>query len=280
LVYNGTNEISPRSESLRTLINERMLLIGVLFLLRRDRMNQLQKVFSYGKAEVRTVLMNNEVWFVAKDVCDVLEISNSRDAVSRLKDSQKASVGISDGSQIRHVTVINESGVYKLVFRSNKPEAEKFSDWVAEEVLPTIRKTGGYVAQEDLFIQTYLSHADDQTKLLFKATLETVRKQNEQIAVMKPKAEYFDALVDRNLLTNIRDTAKELEIGERQFVNWLLEKGFLYRDLKKKLKPYAKYVGDLFKMKEWERNGKADVQTLITPKGKETFRLLMKKAVS
>ncbi|MCY9758769.1 phage antirepressor KilAC domain-containing protein, partial [Paenibacillus alvei] len=157
-------------------------------------------------------------------------------------------------------------------------EAEKFESWVFDEVLPTIRKTGGYVANEDLFISTYLPHADDQTKLIFKATLETVRKANEQISVMQPKADYFDALVDRNLLTNFRDTAKEIHVKEREFINWLLERGYVYRDPKGKLKPYAQHVPALFELKEWERNGKADVQPLITPKGRETFRLLLQKA--
>jgi phage antirepressor YoqD-like protein len=100
------------------------------------------------------------------------------------------------------------------------------------------------------------------------------------MAIMQPKADYFDRLVDRNLLTNFRDTAKELEIGERTFIKWLLDNGFIYRDPKNKLKPYGKYVSELFKLKEFERHGKADVQTLITPKGRETFRLLMQKAVS
>lgn len=113
-------------------------------------MNELQKVFDYSGNVVRTIIQNEEVWFVAKDVCEILGITNSRDAVSRLKDSQKSSVGISDGSQIRHTNVINEAGVYKLVFRSNKPEADKFSDWVAEEVLPSIRKHGAYITDDVL----------------------------------------------------------------------------------------------------------------------------------
>ncbi|ATA61190.1 antirepressor [Geobacillus stearothermophilus] len=146
-----------------------------------------------------------------------------------------------------------------------------------DEVLPTIRKTGGYVSNDEMFINTYLPFADEQTKMMFRGVLETVRRQNEQIAAMKPKVEYFDALVDRNLLTNFRDTAKELKIKERYFINWLLENKFVYRDQKGKLKPYAAYVPELFELKEWERNGKADVQTLITPKGRETFRLLLKK---
>src|SRR5690606_34171986 len=180
---------------------------------------------------------------------------------------------------------INESGLYSLIFgaarQGNNPEirekAKQFKRWVTAEVLPTIRKTGGYVANDDLFIQTYLPFADEQTRALFKGVLETVRKQNEQIAAMKPKAEYFDALVDRNLLTNFRDTAKELKIKERFFIDWLLKNKFIYTDQKGELKPYAEYTPELFELKEWVPNGRAGVQTLITPRGRETFRLLLKK---
>lgn len=69
-------------------------------------------------------------------------------------------------------------------------------------------------------------------------------------------------------------------MGERQLINWLLEKKYLYRDQKSKLKPYAQFVGTLFKLKDYQRNGRAGVQTLVTPKGKETFRLLLQKSVS
>jgi phage antirepressor YoqD-like protein len=68
------------------------------------------------------------------------------------------------------------------------------------------------------------------------------------MAIMQPKADYFDRLVDRNLLTNFRDTAKELEIGQRTFINWLLDSGYVYRDPKNKLKPYGKYVSELFRI--------------------------------
>lgn len=238
--------------------------------------------FYYLDKQVRTYVSYDDVWFVAKDVCSILDIKNVSDAVGKLKDSFKTTIALTDtGSNYKtNALAVNEAGLYKLIFKSRKEEAEKFSDWVAEKVLPTIRKTGGFVSNEDMFIKTYLPHADDQTKLMFKATLETVRKANEQIEIMKPKVEYFDALVDRNLLTNFRDTAKALEMGERQLINWLLEKKYLYRDQKSKLKPYAQFVGTLFKLKDYQRNGRAGVQTLVTPKGKETFRLLLQKSVS
>lgn len=95
--------------------------------------------------------------------------------------------------------------------------------------------------------------------------------------VMKPKAEYFDNLVSRNLLTNIRDTAKQLHLKQKQFVSLLLENKFIYRDNGKKLKPYAEFTPSYFEIKDYENNGHTGTQLLITPKGKEAFRLLWGK---
>jgi prophage antirepressor-like protein len=239
-------------------------------------MNDLQKVFQYDGSQVRTVVVNEEIWFVAKDICEVLEIKNTTDVIKRLDPDEVTRFNL--GGLSGETNIVNESGLYSLILGSRKQEAKQFKRWITHEVLPTIRRTGGYVANEDMFISTYLPHADNQTKLMFKATLETVRKQNEQLAILQPKAEYFDALVDRNLLTNLRDTAKELEVGQKFFINWLLEKGYVYRDQTGKIRPYGKYVPEFFKLKDFERNGRAGVQPLITPKGKETFRLLIKKA--
>lgn len=96
---------------------------------------------------------------------------------------------------------------------------------------------------------------------------------------MKPKADYFDALVDRNLLTNFRDTAKELKVKEQEFINWLMVNKYIYRDAKGKLRPYAEYAPSLFEIKESTRGNWSGVQTLITPKGRETFRLLLEKGL-
>jgi anti-repressor protein len=93
-------------------------------------------------------------------------------------------------------------------------------------------------------------------------------------AAMQPKAEYFDNLVEKGLLTNFRDTAKEIGLKQNQFINILQEKKYVYRDGKGQLKPYAQYAGDLFELKDWGNAYTAGQRTLITPKGKETFRLL------
>ena len=96
-------------------------------------------------------------------------------------------------------------------------------------------------------------------------------------AAMQPKADYFDNLVEKGLLTNFRDTAKEIGLKQNQFIKVLLEKKYIYRDTKGRIKPYSEYCDDLFKMKDWGTDNAAGQRTLITPKGKETFRLLFGK---
>ena len=113
------------------------------------------------------------------------------------------------------------------------------------------------------------------------ANINSLRLVNSKLsvanAIMRPKAEYFDELVDRNLLTNFRDTAKELKVGEKDFIRFLLEKKFIYRDSRGHIKPFADKNGGLFEIKEAknDKTGWVGTQTLITPKGRETFRLLM-----
>jgi len=100
--------------------------------------------------------------------------------------------------------------------------------------------------------------------------------------IMKPKADYFDELVDRNLLTNFRETAKQLEVGEKKFIKFLIEHKYVYRDKRGKLMPYADKNKGLFELKETfnEKTSWKGTQTLITPKGRETFRLLIPKAIA
>ena len=126
----------------------------------------------------------------------------------------------------------------------------------------------------EMVMQRALTIANDRVKAL-QLSVSQLTVENQ---IMQPKAEYFDELVDRNLLTGIRDTAKELHIRQKDFVNFLLDKKYLYRNKKGKLLPYAQHMnGGLFELKEFvnQTTGYTDTQTLITPKGKETFRLLL-----
>ncbi len=116
-------------------------------------------------------------------------------------------------------------------------------------------------------------------RALKMADKKLLEYQNQLIELL-PKAEYFDALVDRNLLTSFRDTAKELHVKEQAFISWLKENKYIYKDAKKKWCPYAKHTPDLFQIKE-SVNGKwTGTQTLITPRGRETFRLLLGKELA
>lgn len=116
-----------------------------------------------------------------------------------------------------------------------------------------------------------------QLQLENKQQTKVIEKQSEVIGEMAPKADYFDALVDNNLLTNIRDTAKQLHIKQTEFTKWLIENNFCYRDVRGKIKPYADKM-EYFELKEFTTDwGHSDTQTLVTPRGKEAFRLLLSK---
>lgn len=178
---------------------------------------------------------------------------------------------------IQSLGFISEGNVYRLIAHSKLPGAERFEKWVFDEVLPSIRKNGAYMTEDVL--EQALASPDFLIELATR--LKTEKAKNAQLTVsnqiMQPKADYFDMLVDRNLLTGIRDTAKELGVRQNDFVRFLLDKGYLYRSKKGKLRPYATYVDSgLFEMKEFvnDKTGYTDTQTMITPKGKETFRLL------
>lgn len=241
-------------------------------------MNELKIFENQEFGQVRTVVYNGKPYFVAIDVAKALGYSNPYDAVSRhCKGVVKHEVLTNGGKQ--KVNIIPEGDMYRLITHSELPSAERFESWVFDEVLPSIRQTGGYISNDDLFINTYLLFADDATKQMFKQTLFVIRQQNEQIQIMKPKVEYFDELVDRNLLTNFRDTAKELKIPQKDFINYLLDHKYIFRDQQGKLMPYANKNNGLFEVKEYasKRNSHSGLQTLITPRGRETFRLLLQK---
>ena len=248
--------------------------------------------------QVRTVERQGEPWFVGKDVAEALGYSNTKDALAAHVDEEDKS--ILQRSEIatienhipksalpmnftsadvpnRGLTIINESGLYSLVLSSKLPTAKAFKRWITSEVIPSIRKTGGYIAGQE-----QLSPSELMAKALMVAQ-KTLAERDARISaltvenqIMAPKAEYFDELVDRNLLTSFRETAKQLEIKEKAFIAFLLEKKFIYRDKKGKLMPYAEKNNGLFEVKECfnEKTQWSGTQTMITPKGRETFRLL------
>jgi anti-repressor protein len=121
-------------------------------------MNELQTFKNNSFGEIRTVLKDGEPLFIAADVCKALDISKYRDAVSRLDSDERESVEVDTLGGTQRMTAVTESGLYALVLGSRKPEAKAFKRWITHEVIPTIRKTGGYVSNEQAFIETYLTY--------------------------------------------------------------------------------------------------------------------------
>lgn len=132
---------------------------------------------------IRTVQMNGEIYFVGKDVADALQYNEPHKAVTRhVEEDDRMKHPVADeNGRTQDSWIINESGMYSLVLGSKLESAKKFKHWITSEVLPTIRKTGGYVNNDELFINTYFPFVDESTKMLFSQTLKTVREQNELI---------------------------------------------------------------------------------------------------
>ena len=191
-------------------------------------MTELQIFKNEQFGEIRTTVQNGEPWFVAADVCKALDIENNRKATNRLDDDEKG-VTLSDtlgGKQ--KLTIVNEAGLYSLVLGSRKPEAKAFKRWITHEVLPSIRKTGGYIAgQEGL----------SDTELLEKAVLVAQRRiaeRDKQIERMKPAQIFADAVCASEQSILVGDLAKLLrqngiDIGQKRLFEWLRSRSYLIK---------------------------------------------------
>jgi prophage antirepressor-like protein len=240
--------------------------------------------------EVRTVVIDGEPWFVGRDVTEILGYGDGNKKSRALTNAINTHVDEEDrrwlpysefkvskngdSENINHngAIVVNESGVYALIFGSKLKSAKKFKHWVTSEILPSVRKNGGYIAKQET-----LSPEQIVANALVVAN-NIIEQKNKQIAEMKPKSDYFDELVDSKLLTNFRDTAKELGYSQNEFTAWLAAKGYIYRDSKGIIKPKEPYCKQgLFQMKDFQNpySSYKGVQTYVTVKGKNTFRLLM-----
>lgn len=227
---------------------------------------------------VRTLQIEKEPYFVAIDVCNILGLTNPTVAISRLDEDEVTKFNL--GGLSGETNIVNEYGLYNLILASRKPQAKAFKRWITHEVIPSIRKHGLYATDElldnpDFLIEAITKLKEEREKnLKLQAINSKLEVENE---IMQPKADYFDELVSRNLLTNFRDTAKMLQIKENVFIKFLLNKKYIYRDKKGKLVPYAYKNTGLFEVKE-TLNHKTEwkgTQTLITPLGREHFRVLV-----
>ena len=242
-------------------------------------MNDIQNFNFYDK-RIRVVEINGEVWFIAKDVADILGYSNPRDAISRHVDKEdRNTVVFHDGTSGNpNVTTINESGVYSLIFSSKLPNAREFKHCVTSEILPTIRKTGGYVADEDRFTEYYLAGYPQEVKNLFKTTLKSmdylngevkrltgeveglnnnvkylteesatkdivISQQTAEIEEAKPKVEFYDVVADSRENLTVAKYAKLLckdgaNVGQNRLFAWFRENGYLRQNNE----PYQQYI--------------------------------------
>ena len=190
------------------------------------------QIFNYNSVEVRTIQNDGEPWFVLKDVCNVLHIGNSRDVVARLDQDEKGVGQIETLGGKQEMTIINESGLYNVILRSDKPEAKPFRKWVTSEVLPTIRRHGMYATPDT--VEKMLADPDTTIKLL-----ETIKQERAARLALEAKAEadkpkvlFADAVSASHTSILVGDLAKLLrqngvEIGQNRLFRFLREKGYL-----------------------------------------------------
>ena len=219
---------------------------------------------------------DGEFFFIGKEVAEKLGYINPSKAVIVHVEEDDKSYAMMAHSQNGNVSksktaLINESGLYSLILSSKLPQAKEFKRWVTKDVLPSIRKNGGYIKnQENLSKEEILANA-----VLLANNL--IAEKDKMIEDLEPKAKYFNELVDNNLLTNFRNTAKELHIPQKVFIQFLIDKELIYRDKKNRLLPYAKNNKGYFEVKEWCKEGSeaVGIQTFVTPKGRNYLLLLI-----
>ena len=194
--------------------------------------------------QVRSVEVEGEPYFVAKDIAIALGYSDTSDAIKRhVEEEDKLTRCFADSGQNRNMIIINESGLYSLILSSKLPSAKEFKRWITSDVLPKIRKTGGYVNNDDLFINTYLPFADDTTKLLFKSTLQVINNQNKLIEEQKPLVTFANTVANSSDTIDMGEMAKlcskeGLKIGRNRLFETLREQKILMSNNN----PYQFYV--------------------------------------
>lgn len=211
-------------------------------------MNNL-KIFENAEfGQIRTTSINGEAWFVASDICKVLEITNTTQAMQRLEVDEKSmlNIGLSGGA----TNCVNEYGLYSLTLSSRKKEAKAFKRWITHEVLPSIRKSGGYIAGQE-----QMTDAELMAKALIVAQKQ-IEERNMQIEQMQPKALFADAVSASKTSILIGDLAKlirqnGIEIGQKRLFEWLRNKGYLIKSGDSKNMPTQRSIEQgLFEIKE------------------------------
>ncbi|MGG0207799.1 BRO family protein [Bacillus mycoides] len=198
-------------------------------------MNQLQVFNSEEFGQVRTVVKGKDVWFVAKDVCDVLEIVNATRSLSRLDEDELHSMKVADSlGRLQETNIINESGLYSLIMTSRKPQAKAFKKWVTSEVLPSIRKHGAYMT--DQVLEQAVTNPDFAIGLLtkLKEEKEKLAAAQQQIVQQQPLVSFAEACMQSDKLLKVSEVAKlaakhNIKIGQRQLFAKLREWNLMFK---------------------------------------------------
>lgn len=223
--------------------------------------NQIS-IFDFETQQVRTVLIDNEIWFVASDVTRILGYTNGRQAIiDNCTKGVSRKYPLKTTGGIQELTIINESALYELIFGSRKSEAVKFKEWVTSKVLPSIRKTGSYsvTPKKELSIE-------EMTLLVIQNMQSKIADQSRQLEEQKPKVEFAEKISTTENAVSIGDYGKAIGIGQNKLFSKL-------RDLKilnDSNIPYQKFIdAGYFKVIEWilEKKNQAKFKTLITGKG-------------
>ena len=217
-------------------------------------MNNIMTFVNEEFGSIRSTVINGEPWFVGKDVAVMLGYSKPNNALDlHVDEDDSLKQGVTDNlGRTQKTIVINESGFYSLVLASKLPNAKRIKHWVTSEVLPTIRKTGGYVDDPDKFADYYLPFADEATKQMFKIQHEYIRQLHSKINKDKPKVDFADQVADTTNVICMNDMAKlaadrGIRIGRNRLFSWLRVKGILMMNNI----PYQEYIErGYFRVKE------------------------------
>jgi anti-repressor protein len=260
--------------------------------LRTERTKKMDGIKTFTNKEfgtVRTIVKDGEPWFVGKDVAEILGYKETAKAIRTHICAEDKGVSVLDtpGGQ-QKITLINESGLYSLILGSKLPKAKTFKRWVTSDVLPTIRKTGGYVANDEMFINTYLPNADAQTRELFRLNLSTIRQLNNKIEQDKPLVDFASHIQTSEDCISMNDMAKlatknGIKIGRTRLFNFLREKKVLGCKDGHKNMPYQRYIDTQpwFQLKEssYIQNGEVRIglTPMVTPKGQSGIIRMLRK---
>lgn len=194
-------------------------------------MNQLQVFNNEELGQVRTIVQDKDVWFVAKDVCEVLDIKNTTQAVQKLDEDEVTMFNI--GGLSGNTNIINESGLYSLIMTSRKPQAKSFKKWVTSEVIPSIRRDGGYIhTTQDDTDEDILSRALLIAQKKISEKDELIQKQNKQLILQQPLVTFAEAVQVSTNTILVKDLAtmlkqKGVDIGQNRLFEYLRENGYL-----------------------------------------------------